>query len=124
MHIGHNVDGVAAQPSGEGRDERRDGLWIREHRIQIQPEGAVMPGFQSEMATPPLGQAQKRRKRSFGPPCHRGREPSAGAMPPTSALTHASRILARSASAIRAVVGAPDLPATCGSLRAGRMPLP
>ncbi len=53
----HDVDRVASELDDQCLDERRDGLRIREESIQIQPEGAVVAGFQSEVAAPALGQA-------------------------------------------------------------------
>ncbi len=53
---------LVPQLGGQRLDERRDRLRIREERVQIQPEGAVVAGLQSEVAAPSLGQAKERGK--------------------------------------------------------------
>ena len=49
----------AMQLGRQRRNERRDCLRIREERVQIQPEGAVVAGLQAEVATPSLGQTKE-----------------------------------------------------------------
>jgi hypothetical protein len=55
----HDIDGVVPQLGRQRRNERRDCLRIREERVQIQPEGAVVAGLQAEVATPSLGQTKE-----------------------------------------------------------------
>jgi hypothetical protein len=57
---------VVPQLGGQRPDERRDRLRIREERVQIQPEGAVVAGLQSEVAVPSLGQAKERGEPGLG----------------------------------------------------------
>ena len=55
----HDIDGVVPQLGRPRHNERRDCLKIREERVQIQPEDAVVAGLQAGVATPSLGQTKE-----------------------------------------------------------------
>ena len=56
----HRIHGMRTNQRDQIIDERRDSTRLRKQRVEVEPEGAMMPGLELEMSAPSGDKLEKR----------------------------------------------------------------